>query len=899
MKLKKATIIWKSISALIVITLIGSFLLIDLMRIEVLHASALNLPNPTSLLPVSRAYSYPVLRGLRLDSENSLKLDFVVDQGDSDNISREEAAMLIRYFLAALTLPDNDLWVNLSPYEKDRIVPDKLATTEMGRDMLSQDYVLKQLMSTLTYPENKTGKDFWKQTYEQVLQKVGTLNVPIDTFNKVWIIPDEALVYENNGFAVIKEATLKVMLEEDYLAKEINSVESLVDKEKETNVISSNVIRQVVVPEIEEDVNHGKNFARLRQVYHSLILGKWFKKKFQRSFYRHYLNQSKISGIDKSDLEQRKEIFDTYVKAFEKGCYDYIKKQYDPGTDKKIRRRYFSGGITWKGDISSSIVSETEISTALESIAKVAWLSADLSVVPESIRPNGEISTSGYIERSLEQKSHEKLEPFDGMDPALKLLPQRIESLVVAKGYSSDIAVKVAAVNEDVSRMYDKMKLTTTNYHNDVHNKGTTYGAMMLGEGAGLLGSEQNVIVMEVAAALHDFHLRMKKVQVDGKETMTPANVQETINQIKDLLSGHIAGEYEYSSDRYQDPITGKASDYKTLKWRELKKTLSDDLFALLDSVENVSVQQLLNEVFVLIRRTDFASNFLPPQSLSAENKKLVTSFRETMDKQFQTKEGLTLPSISLLIVEMEKAKSTFEESLKELGLSNAEEAAAAKWGNRQLDIEIEYARALQNVDAERRETVHQQAQILETADQLGYYYLSDWDMVQQVVEGLRTEVPVASVPGSYPFFFQDIYFLDSDKVSATAAKLASLPDVFKQNLLNNLENFAQVATEVGQAMPETVPEFVRSKHIGAKEHWNSVAPKFKEGLKIGTVATVAASALTKGGIDLQGLDVGAIEGNSPLELAPFDVNNFAGFDFEITKLDKFESSDAMLASFL
>ena len=64
------------------------------------------------------------------------------DQGEA---VRAESLRLIKYFLAALTVPEKDLWVNLSPYEKDRIVPEAFGQTEMGRDLLAQDYLLKQI----------------------------------------------------------------------------------------------------------------------------------------------------------------------------------------------------------------------------------------------------------------------------------------------------------------------------------------------------------------------------------------------------------------------------------------------------------------------------------------------------------------------------------------------------------------------------------------------------------------------------------------------------------------------------------------------------------------------------------------------------------------------------------
>jgi len=43
--------------------------------------------------------------------------------------------------------------VTQSAYEKDRIIPEQLGQTVMGRDMLAQDYILKQLTASLIYPE--------------------------------------------------------------------------------------------------------------------------------------------------------------------------------------------------------------------------------------------------------------------------------------------------------------------------------------------------------------------------------------------------------------------------------------------------------------------------------------------------------------------------------------------------------------------------------------------------------------------------------------------------------------------------------------------------------------------------------------------------------------------------
>ena len=99
-----------------------------------------------------------------------------------------------------------------SPYEKDRIIPQSFGLTEMGRDLLAEDYMLKQITASLIYPEGEIGKKFWKRIYEEAAKKFGTTNIPVNTFNKVWIVPEKAVVYENAkaGTAYVVEAKLKV-----------------------------------------------------------------------------------------------------------------------------------------------------------------------------------------------------------------------------------------------------------------------------------------------------------------------------------------------------------------------------------------------------------------------------------------------------------------------------------------------------------------------------------------------------------------------------------------------------------------------------------------------------------------------------------------------------------------
>ena len=179
------------------------------------------LPSPTQLINVSKPFRAPCIRGIRFYSNQPFRFDFIVDEGKKrmpDEELKLEANRLIKYFLASLTIPEDDLWVNLSPYERDIIIPEELGRTVMGEDLLGEDYILKQLLASITYPENPLGKRFWEKVYAKAYELYGTTDIPINTFNKIWIVPDKAVVYEERDRAIIGESTLKVMMEEDYFA---------------------------------------------------------------------------------------------------------------------------------------------------------------------------------------------------------------------------------------------------------------------------------------------------------------------------------------------------------------------------------------------------------------------------------------------------------------------------------------------------------------------------------------------------------------------------------------------------------------------------------------------------------------------------------------------------------
>ncbi len=335
--------------------------------LPVSYAQEIFLPPPGSMVALSPGFNPPSLRGIKVYTDNPFLFDFILDNGQSKtNGDEKEASKLVKYFLASLTTPENEMWVNLSPYEKDRIVPESFGRTEMGRDLLAQDYMLKQITASLIYPEDELGKKFWARIREEAQKKFGTSEIPISTFNKVWIVPNKAQVYENpqTASAYIIESNLKVMLEEDYVALSMSSPQSLGgnapikngfplkasgnDKVegKVTNALGSQIIREIVIPALTKEVNEGKNFAQLRQIYNSLILAAWYKKKIKDSILSQvYVDKNKVAGVNIDDPNEKQIIYEQYLEAFKKGAYNYIKEEYDPATQETIPKKYFSGGF--------------------------------------------------------------------------------------------------------------------------------------------------------------------------------------------------------------------------------------------------------------------------------------------------------------------------------------------------------------------------------------------------------------------------------------------------------------------------------------------------------------------------------------------------------------------------
>ncbi len=365
---------------------------------QAMSSTVADLPPVGTMVPLSDVFAPAVVKGLTIHPDNPLEFDFIIDTGDSGLTGerlRKESVKLIKYFLSALTIPDDEMWVNLSPYQKNKIAPESFSKTDMGRDLLAQDYLLKQLTASMIYPENELGKKFWDKVYAKAKKLYGVTDIPMNTFNKVWIVADRAVVYEKDNTAYVVDSHLKVMMEEDYIAlqKNLGNDKFGMDSAASRDVsgiskLSADVMREVVLPELEKEVNEGKNFARLRQVYNSVILASWYKDNLRRSLLSQvYVNKEKLKGVEIEDKDIAQKIYNQYLEAFKKGVYNYIKEEYDENTKQVIPRKYFSGGtnISLKGK--------------LRDLKSIAVTAEDRRLIEDGLKPSS--SNSKFFKTSV------------------------------------------------------------------------------------------------------------------------------------------------------------------------------------------------------------------------------------------------------------------------------------------------------------------------------------------------------------------------------------------------------------------------------------------------------------------------------------------------------------------
>ena len=246
----------------------------------------------------------------------------------------------------------------MRPDAADNIIDPLLEKTDIGKIFLEADLQLKKDTASFTSPQNPEGKQYWDKLYKKAGELFGTENITIPTITRPWIVPNEVIVRETDDSAYIYKATLKVMLEADYLSREAgsrlafssagnSSQQSAGQKAavglpiaqatfsnqqynfndprlKELNQYSTQLIKDTIIPKLTQEVNSSKRYAQLRQVYYSLVLSRWFKMKYQGKpgQYPELIDRQNLTNLASKQAWDKQTYFSQYQESFAKGEYN-------------------------------------------------------------------------------------------------------------------------------------------------------------------------------------------------------------------------------------------------------------------------------------------------------------------------------------------------------------------------------------------------------------------------------------------------------------------------------------------------------------------------------------------------------------------------------------------------
>ena len=278
---------------------------------------------------------------------------------------------LIDFLLIGLILPNDKFWVNLNPWEPERIVDEDVGTTDVGRIMLEADLQMKGDFCKYENPgETDVGAKYWEQLdkkQEELVNKCmsdhpgqieDTDNVLFQAATRHWIVPDEITAYGNGDEIYIAEATLSIYSEPVYehstfeivnQSKSLLSAECLKSLEqavKEYGRYAKELEEELILPFVVEEVNNGDQYSALRQVYLSLALAQWYKERFEdTSMFSDLMDSANLTGLESEETWSPRDIWEDYVKSYEKGEYHYEKEiSYTKGNLIITETRVYSGG---------------------------------------------------------------------------------------------------------------------------------------------------------------------------------------------------------------------------------------------------------------------------------------------------------------------------------------------------------------------------------------------------------------------------------------------------------------------------------------------------------------------------------------------------------------------------
>jgi hypothetical protein len=309
--------------------------------------------------------------------------------GITDLQSGEESSLV--HFLVGLSLPNDVFWVNLNPWEPERIIDTHLAYTDAGKIMLEADFQMKKDFCKYENPcESDTGAEYWglldkkknelvKNCMDKYPGEIESVdNVFFSAATRLWIVPDRITAYGDDEELYIVDAVLDIYSEPVYehstfsIEDQSGSVsqsckEYLGEAAKEYGYYAKELEEEMILPLVVTEVNTGAQYEGLRQVYVSLALAQWYKSQYGsgHNLFSDFIDSYTIENLESRVSWSPQEIWDEYVISYKKGEY-YCEKIYEEENYIKTKI-YTSGGVDF-GNIKDHIFIIERISSEMKEI---------------------------------------------------------------------------------------------------------------------------------------------------------------------------------------------------------------------------------------------------------------------------------------------------------------------------------------------------------------------------------------------------------------------------------------------------------------------------------------------------------------------------------------------------
>ena len=273
--------------------------------------------------------------------------EFLFDNArGSDSV--QEMLTAIGYFFEILSVPADDLWVNLGPAETDPVMPPSLRELEIGRVLLDADLLLKKLTASLLHPDSPSGRLYWATLQDELRLRDRAAPGGFELSFRLWMRPDK-FVTENHGATIlVKQARLAIQGEGTHGSR-LSLTGADGPAQPQEGKVAWAVFQDRVLPLLQRELNCGRRFAPLRQLCFSFALAHAFRAQFdrRRASWRmdHWRRPGDPAGKPLSIVvaEANQHTQDEYRRLFDQGVFYVVRREPMMGTREMAVRSYFSG----------------------------------------------------------------------------------------------------------------------------------------------------------------------------------------------------------------------------------------------------------------------------------------------------------------------------------------------------------------------------------------------------------------------------------------------------------------------------------------------------------------------------------------------------------------------------